>query len=373
MGCGFGLIGQSGRPAKGRVLTLRASLASATSLLALLLLEGREAVADPIIRVGTAIPFYYVLGSTWEAGTDAPAAVQSFTFTPLTTGVASTTGGYGGSGANFLAGQSVLAGLNTSNTVTTNTSDADLASVRANRRLGGTVSSGNSVFVGTSANALLLDGPSALPSAASASFGYTMPSSGGVKAPAVLTDDEQSKIVPAIGRDTGSAIARDTVTRDSGAPVYTYTPLGRPAAAGPKPSEATGRVSGAVPGASVFDARGPAAKGSVGPRLPSSAIYDATVKAFSLILQRAASDAKRGDVAQVTLTAGGYTIASGDISSFDVSSQTDGSVVTPGAIVPVPILVVGNGGGELPSSLTIFTAESTALDGGGGSFLYPFD
>jgi len=368
MGRGFGLIGQSGGPEKGGVQTLRASLASATSLLALLLLEGREAVADPIIRVGTAAPFYYVLGSTWEAGTDAPAAVQSFTFTPLTTGVASTTGGYGGSGADFLAGQSVLAGLNTSNTVTTNTSDADLASVRANRRQGGTVSSGNSVFVGTSANALLLDGPLAIPSTASASFGYTMPSSGGVKAPAVLTDDEQSKIVPAIGRDTDSAIVRDPK-----APVYTYTPLGRPTAVGPKASEATGRVSGAVPGASVFDARGPAAKGSVAPRLPSSATYDATAKAFSLILQRAASDAKRGDVAQVTLTAGGYTIASGDISSFDVSSSTDGSVVTPGAIVPVPILVVGNGGGELPSSLTIFTAESTALDGGGGSFLYPFD
>jgi hypothetical protein len=365
-------------------------LASATSLLALLLLEGREAVADPIIRVGTATTFYYVLGDTWEAGTDAPAPVQSFTFTPLTTGVASTTGGYGGSGVNFLAGQSVLAGLNTSNTVTTNTSDADLASVRANRRQGGTVSSGNSVFVGTSANSLLLDGPSAMPSAASASFGYTMPSlgpslgpssgpsSGGVKAPAVLADDEQSKIVPAIGRDTGSAVARDSVARDSvvrdtGAPVYTYTPLGRPTAAGPTSSGAAGRLSGAVPGASVFDARGPAAKGSVAPGLPSSAIYDATVKAFSLILQRAASDAKRGDVAQVTLTAGGYKIASGDISSFDVSSWTDGSVVTPGAIVPVPILVVGNGGGELPSSLTIFTAESTALDGGGGSFLYPFD
>jgi hypothetical protein len=363
--CGFGLIGQSGGPAKGRIQTLRASLASATSLLALLLLEGREAVADPIIRVGTAIPFYYVLGDTWEAGTDAPAPVQSFTFTPLTTGVASTTGGYGGSGADFLAGQSVLTRLNTSNTVTTNTSDADLASVRANRRQGGTVNSGNSVFVGTSANALLLDGPSAIPSAASASFGYTMPSSGGVKAPAVLTHDEQSKIVPA---DTGSAIVRD-----SGAPVYTYTPLGRPTAVSPKTSEATGRVSGSVPGASVFDARDPVAKGSVAARLPSGAVRDATVKAFSLVLQRAASDAKRGDVAQVTLTAGGYKIASGDIASFDVSSRTDGSVVTPGAIVPVPILVVGNGGGELPSSLTIFTAESTALDGGGGSFLYPFD
>jgi hypothetical protein len=341
-------------------------------LLALLLLEGREAVADPIIRVGTAIPFYYVLGGTWEAGTDAPAPVQSFTFTPLTTGVASSTEGYGDSGANFLAGQSGLARLNTSNTVTTNTSDADLASVRATRLQGGMVSSGNSVFVGTSANSLLLDGPSAMPSAASASFGYTMPSSGGVKTPAVLTDDGQSKIVPAIGRDAGSAVARD-----SGAPVYTYTPLGtplgRPTAVSPKTSEATGRLFGAVPGASVFDARDQAAKGSVAPRLPSSAIHDATVKAFSLILQRAASDAKRGDVAQVTLTAGGYKIASGDISSFDVSSRTDGSVVTPGAIVPVPILVVGNGGGELPSSLTIFTAESTALDGGGGSFLYPFD
>ena len=108
--------------------------------------------------------------------------------------------------------------------------------------------------------------------------------------------------------------------------------------------------------------------------MSSSAINAEAMKAFLLMLQQPARADSHGDVVQVTLTAHGYKTAVVDISSFAVSSWSDGSAVIPAAIVPVPLPVVGvPGGGELPSSLTVFTAESTALDGYGGPFTYPFD
>jgi hypothetical protein len=78
---------------KGRAEALRASLVSATSLLALLLLGGSEAGADPIISVGTSVPFFTVLGNQFDAGTEAAgrsSATQSYMFTPLTSGAAAT-------------------------------------------------------------------------------------------------------------------------------------------------------------------------------------------------------------------------------------------------------------------------------------------
>ena len=137
------------------------------------------------------MPFYYVLGDTAEAGTDDSGnTAATYVFTPLTTGVASTASGTYGSSPYFLASQALLAKLIASNTVTTNASDSDLAIVRATQRQGGPVSTGNSVFVGTSANSVLLDGPSALPPTASASFGYTIPALAAAKAPTADLDDQ---------------------------------------------------------------------------------------------------------------------------------------------------------------------------------------
>ena len=130
------------------------------------------------------------------------------------------------------------------------------------------------------------------------------------------------------------------------------------------------------PGASVFGAHDPLADSPAGPasaRVSSNSVHDEAVKAFYLVLQRADSDANRGDTALVSLTADGYTMAVADASSFNVSSRSNGSVETRGATVPVPIRVIGTGIGELPSSLTIFAAHSAGVGGAGDSFGWFFD
>jgi hypothetical protein len=448
---------------------VRGSLASATSLLALLAVEGREAAANPIVQVGAAPPSYYALGSSRDAGTGTPgpvAATENYAFTPLTTGAASTTSGYTGSTPYFVVDQSSLAKLTTSGTPTPNTNDSNLTSLRRTGRPAGTVSASNSVFVGTSGSMGLLDSVSGLRSAASASFGYnflptakgtataravtdpagshdldkhddspatsasfvtqaqsTTPepaaalprmatsgapmvtiakSSNGTPAGYPMPDDPNGAISPprgsktANGRNPGAAGLKPTATAALG---YIYNPLGhgtptstattgfvhatsggsgvsQPATSTPKGAPGERMFSGSVPGASVFATANPAVNRSAGrapPRTPSNLRHDEAVKAFYLVLQRAASDANRGDSALANPTAEGDATDSADASSFSISSPPDGPAIARGATVRVPIVVVGTSNGELPSSLTIFTAESAASDGEGDSFNFFLD
>ncbi|MDR3532536.1 MAG: hypothetical protein P4L90_18530 [Rhodopila sp.] len=414
---------------------MKVSLASATSLLAFLLLDGREAVADPIIKVGTSVPFYYALGSTWDAGTDTASPVDStetYRFTPLVTGVAATTESYSGSTPYFLVGPSPLAKLASSGR-----SDGNPSSLRGTMNLRGTDSAGNSVFVGTSGDFSLSDTQAAFSPAASASFGYTLPQAAkgattaeeattpadgndqtkvdDLPAAAEITrsghgdlagngtlDDPNGSVSPnpgsmtASGRTVSAASAKNTAPAIPG---YTYNPLSRgtsTSAAAPGASNGTSRgtgvsqaVTGAAggvevgrafsdsnPGASVFNTRNPVDKGSVGPaasRTSSSAIHNEAVKAFFTALQRGAGDVNPVDASLANLTVNGYRTVGADASSFNVTSRPDGSVVTQSATVPVPIKVVGTGSGELPSSLTIFAAGSKALDGAADSFTFFFD
>jgi hypothetical protein len=420
--------------AEGKAQALRASLASATSLLALLLLEGREAVANPIVTVRASIPFAYVLGSTWEAGTDAAnpgTATDTYTFTPLATGSASSTAGYS-SAPYFVVGQTALAKL-----ATTSTRGSNAANLNRTGSSVGPISDGNSVFVGTSGRLSLLDAPAILPSAASASFGYTFSRSS--KAPAIakgpaagVAADEGVPPVDGIDPAGGAAPAegdgqantdgsvavpgtggmpavpnstarseRDTntisVKPTAGAPAgYTYNPVGRgtpapavatgsgtgvsgdanalrPVAGTAKSTEAGRVFAGSVQGASVFTTRSLGGDGTAAPELaktPSGVIRGDAMKAFYSILQRAASEPNHGNDSLANLTADGYTGDWADASSFSISSMGDGSTLTQDAIVPVPMLVVGNGGGELASSLMIFTTEATTNEDTGDSFTF---
>jgi hypothetical protein len=405
--------------AKGRAL--RASLASATSLLALLLLEGREAAADPIIKAGTPIPFYYALGRTGEAGTDTVSPVdapESYMFTPLTTGVASSTGGYSESSPYFGLGQSVLARLASSATDLANTTDGELSNLHRTSSPNRAISAGNSVFVGTSQGFALLDEALALPSAASASFGYTIsPAAKGAaaaNAATVAADGDDQTQIDGAATEHGSRVETVVVTpAGAGTPGYTYAPFGTgtPASAAPaafgngvsgggvsgggisgggnsgggkvsQPGAAKspdgGRVfSGSTPGASVFDTHEPAATALAGPASSSTlsrARHNEAVKAFYLMLQQAAGDANPGDAVKgPALAAEGYAPAKADASSFTVSFHPSSSIVTREVTVPVPIRVVGAGGGELPSSLAIFSADATALDAGNDLIAYPLD
>jgi hypothetical protein len=200
----------------------------------------------------------------------------------------------------------------------------------------------------------------------------------------------------ASGRNPGAASVKPTATAALG---YTYNPLshgtststvttrsGHPSSGGsdvPQPATSTPKGApservfpGSVPGASVFVTGKPVANrlfGPPSPTTPSNPRHDEAIKAFYLVLQRATGDANRGDGAVANRTAVGDTTDSADASSFSISSPPDGPVITPSATVRVPIVVVGSSNGELPSSLTIFTAESAASDGWGDSFNFFLD
>lgn len=252
---------------------MRASLASVTVSLAVLLLGGREAVADPIVTAAAAIPFYYVLGTTWDAGTDRARTINASDtnrFLSLTTGAASTTGGYSGPVRAFPVEQSELARLAAP--------DPDDGTHPSLRRPAGTGSAGNSVFVGTAGHFRVPTGPWGL------------------------------------------------------------------SAAGPASS-----------------------------RIASTAVRDAAVSAFFPILRRTAVAANRDDAVLSTFTAEGHTTGEPDVSVFSILSPSDSSAPPQDTAVSIPIIVVGAGGGELPPGLTIFTAESVALNQAGAPFSYFFD
>jgi hypothetical protein len=492
---------------------LRASLASATSLLALLLIEARGAVADPIIRVGETSPFYYVLGAGWDAGADlsGPARpTDSYLFTPLSTGVTESPSGSAGSNSYFQFDQLALMKL-----ASINTSGGDLPSVRPAAYLSGAARSGNSVFVGTSDGLALRVGVSG---GGSASFGYTVPSradgdtpasqatspagdgtgpanvdawppvgaTGAISGPPVADGAVSGPPIagwavsgppiaggavsgPPVAGGTisgppvaggamsgppvaGGAVSGPPVAGGAGAaprdgisgtasgrdvdavsarpaaavtPGYLYTPLrnvtsispefarsgddgasstaARSGSTGPavanraQPGAVKGGSAGPVVVASARDTRGIAVTRSAGGAVPGAgplaavplaavtagavaagavaagAVQDEAIKGFYRTLQRTAAGADHIEPTMENLTVDGYRTAAADPTLFSVSSVSAGTVVPRNLTVPVPILVVGSGAGELASSLTIFTAEAAALSGAGDGFNFFFD
>jgi hypothetical protein len=120
---------------------------SATSLLALLLLDGGEAGADPVISVGIPVPFFTIPGGQADAGIEAAgrsSATESYTFTPLTSGSAAMADGYTGFKPYFQVVQS-----SASNQVTVNATASDLPTLRRSSSQGRAEAASNSVFVGT--------------------------------------------------------------------------------------------------------------------------------------------------------------------------------------------------------------------------------
>jgi hypothetical protein len=395
---------------EGRAQALRASLASATSLLALLLLEGREAMADPIFNVGASTPFYYALGSTWDAGTDNTNpgnATDNYRFTPLKIGAATMIAGYAESNPYFAIGQSPLEKLAVSDS-----SDGNLSSRRGTSSTGGADGTGNSVFVGTSGNLALLDSPINVRTTASASYGYTIPipAKGAARMQTLGDGDDQTTAaglppttepggaprMKGSMAEGGHDVSQSTDQAVAATSTYNYTqfsPRNSTSAAtggigggtsavtnpfqpsGPKDTGEERVFSGTVQGASVFNMRGPVAGVSALPASPgraSSAMHNEAVKAFYLILQRTTRDANPGDATPANRAIEGYTRTGADPTSFSIISLSDFGR-TRRATVALPIKVVGSGSGELPSSLTIFIAESRASDEAADALSYFFD
>jgi hypothetical protein len=354
------------RQRNDRSEALRASLVSATSLLALLLLEGREAVAGPIITVGTSVPFFTVLGSSFGPGIEAAgrsSVTETYTFTPLTTGAAATADGYTGFSPYFLNTASAA------NRVTINPGDSDLPALRRSGSVRRTEGASNSVFVGTGGGVALLALPPSMAAAASASFSYTIRAMGkdadAVSVPGSPGDDDPT------GRD-----ALPVPGETAAAPVRSVSPLegsdGRPV--GPdawtslasvlKQSGAGRFLPGIGQGASVFagattdrPAVSPASDGVV------RAIRDEVAKALYLAVGQAPNETNRANI--VSAAVKGIEMGPPDVSTFAIASVPAG--------VRVPIRVVGTGPGELASSLTIFTAEAAALGDADDTFAFFFD
>jgi hypothetical protein len=373
---------------KGRAEALRASLVSATSLLALLLLDGSEAGADPIIGVGTAVPFFTVLGNQFDAGTEAAgrsSAIQSYMFTPLTSGAAATADGYTGFTPYFQVVQP-----SASNRVAIDATDSDLPALRRSGSQGRAEAASNSVFIGTGESQALLDSPAGMAAGASSSFSYTIPATPGRADDASMpTDlgyrgDQTRRDGPPVPAGTDPAPVRSLPS-----PPVVVTPFGGQSSA--LPGVASGRGSaafvpagsvavpktgagggqflpGLVPGASVFDAAAAdQAAGSTAATTPRSAIREEVEKAFYLGVRPDPDDGNHVDVNRDNAAVMGLRMASPDPSTFTVSSAPGGSAV------PVPMPVVGTGAGELSSSLTIFTAAAARLSDGDDSFAFFFD
>jgi hypothetical protein len=356
---------------------LRASLVSATSLLALLLLECHEAVASPIVKSADTSLFNYALGSTWDAGTDDAASTTSadtYLFTPLTTGAVSTAGLYNGPNP-YLVGQSALMTLAANHSVDT---------VRRPAGPRGSDSVGDSVFVGTSGNAFLLDSPTDVASTASASYGYTFtPKTDATAKDLVPTDSNQDQIkfdvspaaTPVPSPRLPSGEPRQTPGGGIPSVPIASTGVGRNPA-GTVPA-ATGGRTFAIPvqGMSVFKSDSAATTRlavSGSSRTSPNAYRDEAIRAFNQIVRNVPAGTGNDSNNLANLTARGYANGVADASTFTVSSTAPGSATTGSVIVPVPVKIVATSAGELSSSLLIFLDEAAA-PGAGYSFSFYFE
>jgi hypothetical protein len=365
---------------RGRAEALRASLVSATSLLALLLLDGREAGADPIIGMGTSVPFFTVLGGQFDAGTEAvggSSAIQTYMFTPLTSGAAETADGYTGFTPYFQ-----VVAPSTFSRVAIDPADSDLPSLRSSEPQGGTKTASNSVFVGTSESQALLDTPAGMAAAASSSFSYTIPARIG------RADDTSMPTAFLYGGDgtrPEPAASDPAPVRSPSSPPASAAPFGGqspalPGVASGGGSAAFGSVGpvgvpptgtgggrflpGLVAGASVFDA---AAADPATTKTPRSAIREQVENVLDLGIRPDPKDGNRAEVNRDGSTVMDLRMTSLDPTTFTVCCVPGGSPV------PVPMPVVGTGAGELSSSLTIFTAAAATLSDGDDSFAFFFD
>jgi hypothetical protein len=367
---------RTGLRPRGGAEVLRASLVSATSLLALLLLDGREAGADPVISVATPVPFFTMSGGQEDAGIEAggigaaggPNVIQSYLFTPLSSGAAATADAYTGFTPYFQAVQSTA-----SNQVGVDAADSDLPALRRSPSPGRAAAASNSVFVGTGAGRALLDSSAGMAASGSASFSYTIPATTGrsddASMPPAYGDDPTRRDGPpaASGADPGAGLS-PPASHGEAAP---FGGLNAPPASGRDSAASAGTV--AVPktgadggrflpglgvGASVFDAAAAdQAGGPASARTPRSAIREEVARALYLGV--------RPEPAGAPVI--GLRMAMPDPSRFTVASAPGDSTVN------VPIPVVGTGAGELSSSLTIFTAAAARLNDGDDSFAFFFD
>lgn len=306
---------------------LRTSLASAASVLALLLPIAPGAMATPIIETPWAAPFYHLRGEAAATGTKPAESAGAYVFAPLTAGGNPVSGFYQGA-SPYAAGQLALLSLARS-------SPAEVIGGTGNWR--GQDNSGNSVFVGTTGTFLLLDSPVSAQSVASASFGYThSPKADTGTDPVPALDDvplQTGPVRPAASTAMTLALASDD-----------------PPAAAPPETQAGRTYAVAVPGASVFRTAASAGADPVPVKIRPNPAGMARIAVFQQVVRQAPHDPVGGDWL-ASLASRGFRPTPPDVATFTVSAGEGG---TQNTAVSIPIRIVNTGPGELSSSLMVF-------------------
>jgi hypothetical protein len=331
---------------KGRAKVLRASLASAISLLAPLLLGGHQARATPSADTGApdnAVCACFQLAMATKPAMDIPIVYSAPYYSNLKilpyapTGKA-TFSQQTADGSAPGAPTSLFETISSINRtiVYDHAKPGKMAAASA----GWSNAGGTSVYVGTSAN-LALEGGSSGGSTPSYIPGLTGTISGNSK-PAVL-DAAYIPNTPYVSAESFAANSKLSKTVRPSGPIYASSIIGSGVTNTPQPGTRSLVDFGTI-------------------ELNSSL-------SLELEIQNLATEA--GSASDLTVE--GYTITGADPGSFSVDSDVAGTVIHAGGTLLVPLTVVGTGPGDLTSNLTIFTNAGSSAVGAGEAFNYLLD
>jgi hypothetical protein len=329
---------------------LRAFLATATLLLALVVSEAHQVNATPTTTTGSP-------GASCDCSTIAIAPGLRFSISarqpenPMYNFVSIATVPYGPAGRTtfvplMAAGNTSGAPASPFETISTISRNIVLEHAKPGKMSavssGWSNSGGTSVYVGALTNLVLRDGSSGN----SGSPVYNASPSGD-EAENASSDDKFAATDAAYIPNTGGASPVGTggskLSRSVAAgPVYASSIAGSGVSNTPKPGKQSLIDFGTI-------------------QLNSSSTLDLALRNLA-INPSSSSD----------LTIEGYTITGADPASFS-ANLTPGTVIPAGGTLLVPITVVGTGPGDLTSDLTIFTNEGTALGGTDQTFGYLLD
>jgi hypothetical protein len=327
---------------------LRASLAFATSLLALLLTEGHQAHATPTGTAGGADDAICACFQTADVSVVAAPAYVSNPYSSLVVLPTSTVGE--ATFAPVTTGSSTPA-TQTSPFETISRISPDVVVAHAKPGMlaafgsGWSNSGGTSVYVGTSPNMALRDG-----------------SSGGSVSPVYGMTPTTVSASRTIG-DSALAITNAAyIPNTGGAPPITFAATGankvsKSVAAGPV-------YASSIVGSGVSNTPAPGQQPLVD--------FGTMTVGQSSTLDLAVQNLATGTGSSSDLTIEGYSITGADPGSFS-ADITPGTVIPAGGTLLVPLTVVGTGPGDLTSDLTIFTNEGAANGGTGEAFSYLLD
>ena len=325
----------------------RVLLASAASVLALLLPCAPGAMATPILETPWAAPFYHVRGEAVATGTKPAESAGALVFAPPAAGGA-VSGVYQGA-SPYAAGQLALMRLARS---------PPAESIGGAGDWRGQDNSGDSVFVGTTGTFQLLDSPVTAQSVASASFAYTF---------SPRADSGENGVPP----PGDSPVQTEPVRPDASAAMTLTLASEAPPPVAPPDSQAGRTYAVAVPGASAFRIAASAGADPAPAKVRPNPAEKALIAVFQQVVRQAPHDPDSGD-RLASLASRDFRPTLPDVATFTVSAEPSDVAGTQNTVVSIPIRIVNTGPGELSSSLMVFIDQSVAA-GNGELFNFFFD